>query len=92
MQCCLCPITVSEFRHQIVHFCVEVVADIPRMQVAECHTTPGHTAPEHLARGAGGAHGRLCTNNKSKLFSEKFWFYSLSFFIALKIVKFSQID
>ena len=49
VQCCLCPITVSEFRHQIVHFCVEVVGDIPRMQVAECDTTPGHLALEHLS-------------------------------------------
>ena len=83
----VCAQTVSEFRHHIVHFCVEVVGDIPRMQVAECHTTPGHTAPEHLARGAGGVHGRLCTNNKSKLFPKR----NLSHFL-LRSVKFPQIE
>ena len=49
----MCPITVSEFRHQIVYFCVEVVGDIPRMQVA-----PGHLAPEHLSTWPGAQRGR----------------------------------
>ena len=64
VQCCLCPITVSDSQHQIVHFCVEVVGDMQRMQVAECRTTPGHMRLEHLSTWPG-EHGRLCRNNKS---------------------------
>ena len=68
-----------------------------RMQVAECDTTPGHLDTWHLStlapgQGRRGAHGRLCRNNKSKLFPKRSWFYPLSFFVALKIEKIPQIE